>query len=63
VTGAATEVSSVLELVRQTRTLPIGARLLGVLRDDGSAVVIFNGRRVHLPPGYVRAIASEVHDG
>ena len=55
-TGAATEVSSVLELVRQTRTLPIGTRLPGLLREDGSALVPWNGRRVVLPPGYVERV-------
>ncbi len=50
---------AVLELVRPTRTLPIGARLLGFLLPDGRAIVDRNGSRVVLPVGFVREIQKD----
>lgn len=50
------EAPHVLRLIRATRTLPIGTRLPGLLRPDGSALVPWNGRRVVLPPGYVERV-------
>ena len=49
-----------LELVRPTRTLPIGARLLGILLPDGRAIVDRNGSRVVLPVGFVRMVSQSI---
>lgn len=59
------EAPHVLRLIRATRTLPIGTRLPGLLREDGSALVPWNGRRVVLPPGYVERvdIVGKIQEG
>lgn len=59
------EAPHVLRLIRATRTLPIGTRLPGLLRPDGSALVPWNGRRVVLPPGYVERvdIVGKIQEG